>query len=172
MKKYLKVLVPVLVLLVAAVIYTRPQTIEQRWDELDLTECTQISGRYYIYDANDGKDKEDILFTLTPDDPEFGAIIELMGGTGFRTRLRNLLPSGTRTHSYREGDFHWEVELHFDSDIELPSGDIVRGARVWIDNFYGDLTIDFLDDDNIRVRVADQKKWLAEVLELIAITEK
>ncbi|MBQ1959236.1 MAG: hypothetical protein II354_02315, partial [Firmicutes bacterium] len=102
MKKHLKVLVPVLVLLVAALIYTRPQTIEQRWDEIDLSQCTQISGRYYIYDADDGKGKEDLLFTITADDPEFSKIIEMMDTAGFKTRLRNLLPTGTRTHSYRE----------------------------------------------------------------------
>ena len=172
MKKHLKVLVPVLVLLVAALIYTRPQTIEQRWDEIDLSQCTQISGRYYIYDADDGKGKEDLLFTITADDPEFSKIIEKIDTAGFKTRLRNLLPTGTRTHSYREGDFHWEVEFHFDNDIELPSGSIVHGSRVRIDNFFGDLTIDFLDSNNIRVKIADQKQWLAEILELIAIAEK
>ena len=64
------------------------------------------------------------------------------------------------------------MELHFDKEIELSSGDFVHGAIVRIDNFFGDLTIDFLDSNNIRVKIANQEKWLAEILELIAIAEK
>jgi len=166
MNKLLKIVVPLLVLFIAALTYTRPQTIEQRWELPDFSECSQISGRYYIYDEADGHDKVDTEFVITTDDPAFDELLGLVKEAGFKTRLRNLLPSGTKYHSYREGDFRWEVYLYFDEPVELPSGSTVSGARVEISNFFGDLTIYWLDDD-VRVSVSDKEQWLTDVLELI-----
>ena len=116
MNKLLKIVVPLLVLFIVALIYTRPQTIEQRWELPDFSECSQISGRYYIYDEADDHDKVDTEFVITPDDPAFDELLGLVKEAGFKTRLRNLLPSGTKYHSYREGDFRWEVYLYFDME--------------------------------------------------------
>lgn len=103
MKKKTKCLAAAAILaggLLAAAIYTRPRTIAQRYPFLDLDQCIQIHGYY-----SEGIQAEDTRFLITPEDPHFKEALRLFGSPAFRTKLGNLLPRGTKTHRYSEGDF-------------------------------------------------------------------
>lgn len=166
MKKYVRLLPAVILLLAAALfwlIYTRPAGIEQRYPMLDLSQCTQINGYYYGYDKAGA---EDTPFTLTPEDPHFAALTELLQTREFRTKLRNLFPDTAKVHRYSEGDFQWTLTLHFE-DVPFPNGNVGSGALLRIDNFFGDLEL-HSDGENTHCFTADQDAWLKSVMDIIS----
>ena len=139
---------------------TRPLAIERRFPELDFSQCTQIWGYYRVV----GKNDEQILFRFSPDDPQFDEIIDLFRTAGFRTRIGNVFPPGTKLHLSNKGDFQWTVSFRFEevlSEKGILSGDLLRA-----DNFFGDMEISF-DGKQTKCSVKEQTLWLEEVLSLI-----
>ena len=141
-------------------IYTRPLTIEQRYPFLDLSECTQIRGYY-----DRGKGTAPIPFLLQTGDPDFQELLELFHRPAFRTKVSNLLPSGTKVHRYEEGDFRWSVMFRFE-EVLFPDGSAGSGDMLHVDNFFGKVTLSF-DGENISCTVENQEQWLREVMDII-----
>ena len=144
-------------------IYTRPLEIEQRYPVLDLSQCTQIRGYYYIYTGANVVD--DTLFIISPDDIHFDDMLELFQSASFRNKLRNILPEGTKTHVLQDGDFRWEVMFHFEN-VRFPNGDTGSGGILHIRNFFGDVEL-FFDGEQTKCSVKNQEKWLQDVLDII-----
>lgn len=166
MKKRVKtaILLAVLLCLAAFVlVYTRPLTIEQRYPVLDMSQCTQVRGYYY-----DGSGAGHTQFTIYPEDAHFAEIIERFQSAAFRTKLRNLLPRGTKVHQTQPGsenDFQWEVMFRFE-DVLFPSGDTGSGDMLHVQNFYGDIDLSF-DGELVNCSVKNQEQWLKEVMDII-----
>lgn len=162
-KKRFKVAVTGVILLGLAIfclIYTRPQTIEARYPMLDMAQCTRVKGYY-----SDGQMAEQRSFVIDPDDPHFAEIIALFDAPAFRTRLKNLLPEGTRYHQVEDGDFEWELMFRFE-DVQFPSGDVGSGDMLHIRNFFGDISLHF-DGTVTHCSVKEQDQWLRIVNEWI-----
>ncbi len=163
MKKWLKIVLAAAVLLGIAIfvlVYTRPLTIQQRYPTLDLSHCTGIHGYY-----NDGTGDWNAQYTIRPGDPHFEQAVGLVRSAVFRTRLRNLFPSGTKTHPYSAGDFRWYAILRFE-DAPFPDGTTGGGDLLEIDNFYGDLTMYFIGE-GVQCRAEDQDRWLKNMMDII-----
>lgn len=148
--------------LLAAAVYTRPQTIARRYPFLDLDQCAQIHGYY-----SEGIQAEDTRFLITPEDPHFKEVLRLFGSPAFRTKLRNLLPRGTKTHRYSEGDFQWSVMLRFEN-ILFPSGDTGTGELLHVDNFYGDLTL-HSNGETVQCGFSGQEQWSRDVMDILTL---
>ena len=143
-----------------AFVYTRPLIIEQRYPVLDLSQCTLIHGYF-----NDGTGVEDIPFAIAPDDPRFGDVIELVQTAEFRTDLWNILPKGTKFHTYKEDDFKWLVRLRFE-DVLFPNGDTGSGDMLHIHNFFGEVEL-FFDGSSAECSVKNQEQWLEDVMSIL-----
>ena len=147
-------------IVIAAFIYTRPLTNEKRYPVIDLSQCTLISGYFY-----DGTGVENERFTISPDDPHFGKLIDLFRSTKFRTRLGNILPRGTKIHPHQDGDYKWEVMFRFEN-VLFPSGDMGSGDMLHISNFFGDIDL-FFDGQQAACSVKKQDEWLNDVMSII-----
>ena len=144
----------------AALIYIRPLTIEERYPVLDLSSCTLISGYF-----RDGADAENTRFTISMDDPDFEEMIELFRSAQFKTKLQNILPGGTKTHRYQDGDFEWEVVFRFE-DVLFPTGDVGSGDMLHVSNFFGDINL-FFDGEQVECSVKNQSQWLKDVMAVV-----
>ena len=151
----------ILCIAVSCLIYTRPQSMEQRYPYLDLTGCIEIKG--YCFDAPGELEK---AFSIKSSDDDFGELISLIREARFRTRLENLLPQGTKTHIYAEGDYKWNVILCFDA-VGFPDGSTGSGDILGIENFYGDLSFSF-DGRTVLCSVKHQEQWTKRIMDLIS----
>ena len=142
------------------IIYTRPTTIKQRYPFLDMTKCTSIHGYY-----QDGTIETKAEFTINPEDPHFNEMLEIIQSTSFQTKLTNLIPKRTKYHTYKEGDFRWEVIFSFD-EILFPNGDVGIGDILQVYNFYGDLEL-YVDGKDVQCTVKDQEQWIKSVMDII-----
>lgn len=149
-----------LCMIAAVLVYTRPLTIEQRYPVLDLSQCTLIRGYFH-----DGTSAEAANFTIAPGDPNFGEMIERFQSAAFKKRLRNMLPRGTKTHLYEDGDFRWFVVFQFE-DVLFPSGDTGSGDMLHVNNFFGDVELSF-DGEQVECSVENQEQWLKDVMSII-----
>ena len=154
------VAVAIFCMFVSVLAYTRPLTIEQRYPVLDLSQCTLIRGYF-----NDGTSVEVQNFTIAPDDPHFDEMIKLFQSAVFKTKLRNILPQGTRTHLCADGDFKWFVRFQFEN-VLFPSGDIGNGDMLHINNFFGDVDL-FFDGEQVNCSVKNQEQWLKDVISIL-----
>lgn len=136
-------------------IYTHSQTIEQRYPVLDLSKCIGIRGEYSF----DGVEPSQSFF-VSPDDAQFGEMIELFRQASFRTKITNILPESIKTHS-GEG-FRWEVIFKFDS-VRMEDGSTVSGDLLRVSNFFGNLEL-FFDGKTVQCSVTDSADWLEAVL--------
>lgn len=143
-----------------AVVYTRPLKIEQRYPEIDLSQCTRISGYYRI----DGNSDEFTQFVFYPEDARFNEMVELFRSPAFKTRLNNLFPQGTKVHANHEGDFQWTVSFRFESVLSGKS--VISGEVLRADDFYGDLELSF-DGKQVKCSVTNQDQWLESVMSAI-----
>ena len=147
--------------------YTRPQTIEQRYPFLDLTQCTRISGDYDMYVTASASNQR--RFSIGPDDARFEELLRLFREAKIRTKLTNLIPMyGMRYHTKREGDFQWTVWLQLEN-VVFPNGDTRTGDMLQFYNFFGDVDVAF-DMENRRCTVNHQDAWLKAVLDCITQT--
>lgn len=164
-KRYVHWLVGVIILICGIVfflIYTRPQTIEQRYPMLSLSNCTKIKGYFFIAPG-----VEDTAFSIETEDSRFTELIQLIQSVETKKKLRNLLPQGHKTHLLSDGDFKWEVMLHFDG-VSLPDGSQVSGEMLHLRNFFGDFSISF-NGNQVSYSVSNQEQWLQDIMNVIAL---
>ena len=154
------VVIVIICIIVFCLIYTRPRTIEQRYPYLDISKCTRIEGSY-----TEGANSDHISFAIDPGAEHFNELIETIRSTKFNTRLKNILPKGTRIHHYTEGDINWEIECCFDS-VTLPDGSTSSGSILGIQNFFGDLTIT-VNGEIVSCSVENEKQWAQKIMDII-----
>lgn len=119
----------------------------------------------YIYD---GAGVENKRFLISPDDSHFDKLIDLFQSTKFRTRLWNILPRGTKFHSYQDGDYKGEVMFRFEN-VLFQSGDMGSGDMLHIRhirNFFGDINLS-CDGKQVECSVKKQDEWLDDVMSII-----
>lgn len=147
-------------LVVAALIFTRPMTLEEIYPELDWNAVdhfciysqqyestdTGTSGRLdaYHYDAELGAEDE-----LREE------FMGLLKAQTFRRKLSSFLPHGTRTQPIQEGDFKWE--LHFGESH----------GYLHLNNFFGDFRCQEMSGDGKDYDLATDKDFADKVFALI-----
>ena len=162
-----RAILTVLVLLViAALIYTRPMKPKHFCPGLDLAESKSISILYTPMDAEIVPG----FVSITPEDPEFSQFVDLFETRFFRRSLRGLLPFDgilRRTTSTES----WYVAFYFD-DTTFPDG-TVRSGRLFGCDTFGNLRLDInysKDEDTwafVPCAIFEQHFWSARVLELV-----
>lgn len=162
-KKNIKLIVSTIIVIcivATCLIYTRPQTIEQRYPLLNTSKCTGIKGYYFVEPG-----VEDIAFQINTDEKRFSELIRLIKSAETKKKLSNILPQGTKTHRLSDGDFKWELMLDFD-DVSYPNGDHGNGYMLHIRNFFGAVGI-FYDGEEIWYSVTNQEQWLRDIMDMI-----
>lgn len=159
-KLFINVII-LLCILASYLIYTRPQTIEQRYPLLDISDCTEIAGYYFEAPA-----VEDTEFHIRPEDSRFSELVQLIQSAELKKNFNNFLPQGTKSHLLADGDFKWELLLNFDA-VSFPNGDQGRGYMLHLRNFFGDFSVSF-DGDQIWYSISNQDQWLKEIMEVIS----
>ena len=150
------------VLVLAALIYTRPMTLKELCG-LDIAQCESISG-YHLRCP----EVEDTYFELSADDERCAQLTALFAQQKFCRSLANLLPQGGTTHRTQDGDFLWEVSFCFDA-TDFPDGSTGEGVLVTCRNFFGKLSLfRAYDGKTIRCTVQDQDAFLQQVYDIIS----
>lgn len=165
-KKHIVLLSLAALIIIFCLWYTRPRSMESYCPPLEITECTEIKFNNRVYSGTtleDGSYRpynefEEIVFV--PGEPEFERLIELLDEGRFRTRLANILPKGTRTHSAQPGDITWDMYLCFEN-VEMPDG-VGSGYLLNIGNFYGELDISYGLKTSY-ITTAHKDEWLVEI---------
>ena len=160
LKKAAVILVVVLVVIAVYLAFSRPMTIQQRYPMLTLDKCIGMDGYY-----RDGTSVELEKFIIDKNSEEFEMLCDLLYEQEYHRSLRDLLPSGTRTHQTEPGDFQWEVFFYFE-DVVFPDGSIGSGGMLSVQSWYGELEIDF-DGDTLSCYTNQQEAWEKEVFDLI-----
>ena len=150
------------VLVLAALIYTRPMTL-QEIGKVDIAQCESVSGYH-----RRAPDSEFTSFELSAEDARRSQLIDLFAQQKFRRSLANLLPQGGTTHRTQDGDFRWEVGFCFDA-TDFPDGSTGEGVLVTCRNFFGKLSLfRAYDGKTIRCTVQDQDAFLQQVYDIIS----
>ena len=150
------------VLVLAALIYTRPMPLEALC-EADITQCQSVFGNHFR-----APQAEDTRFAFPADDARCAQITALFAQQKFRRSLANLLPQGGTTHRTQDGDFRWEVGFCFDK-TDFPDGSTGKGVFVQCRNFYGKQTLfRAYDGKSFRCTVQDQDAFLQQVYGIIS----
>ncbi len=152
-----------LIAVIAALVYTRPMTLEQLCPGLDFSYCQGAKAYYWINE--DGVSPEDIRVKLQMEDVKFSDLFVLFQGQTFRRTLRNLLPPGGMTHRTQEGDYKWEVIFQFE-DMPFSDGSLNTGDILHVRNFFGKVTVSF-NGVQWHTATADQESWLRQVLDVL-----
>ena len=150
------------VLVLAALIYTRPMPLEALC-EADVTQCQSVFGTHFRE-----RQAEDTRFEFPSNDARCAQLTALFTQQKFRRSLANLLPQGGTTHRTQDGDFRWEVGFCFD-ETDFPDGSTGKGVFVSCRNFYGKLTLfRAYDGKSFRCTVQDQDAFLQQVYGIIS----
>ena len=164
LRKNIKLIIGVAIIvgiIVSCLIYTKPQTVEQRYPYLDFSRCTRIEA-YWSTDMS----VDHMQVIMTPDDPRFSELIDIIRSKEFRSRIKSIFPKGTRVHRYEEGDFSWELEFCFD-ELSLPDGSISSGEILSFQDYFGDLTR-IVNGEIVFCSVGDEEQWAQAIMEIIA----
>ena len=122
------------VLVLAALIYTRPMTLQELCG-LDIAQCESISG-YHLRCP----EVEDTYFELSADDERFSQLAGLFARQKFRRSLLSFLPQGGTVQQTQDGDIRWEVCFNFGL-TDFPDGSTGSGTFLQCRNFFGVLRI-------------------------------
>ncbi len=140
--------------------YTKPMTISELSQGVEITEYQYIEGRFSIAPSFEDSSFE----THTQEDLD--AVFELFNNQTFRKSLTNLLPQGGgNSHRIEDGDFQWTIDFQTDEIFKLDENGMV-GDLLIVRNFYGELEIDFLQERYI-CTTDNQEEWLEDVLYLL-----
>lgn len=121
------------VLVLAALIYTRPMTL-QEIGKVDIAQCESVSGYH-----RRAPDSEFTSFELSAEDERRSQLIDLFAQQKFRRSLINLLsPDGGSTHQPKDGDFIWDLSFNF-GPTDFPDGSTGKGTFIQCRDFYGTL---------------------------------
>ena len=151
------------VLVLAALIYTRPMTLQQI-GKVDIAQCESVSGYH-----RRAPDSEFTSFELSAEDERCSQLIDLFAQQKYRRSLINLLSSGGgSTHRTQDGDFRWEVGFCFDA-TDFPDGSTGEGVLVTCRNFFGKLSLfRAYDGKAIRCTTSEQEAFLQQVYDIIS----
>ena len=150
------------VLVLAALIYTRPMTL-QEIGKVDIAQCESVSGYH-----RRAPDSEFTSFELSAEDERCSQLIDLFAQQKYRRSLANLLPQGGTTHRTQDGDFRWEVGFCFD-ETDFPDGSTGKGVFVQCRNFFGKMQLfRAYDGKSFRCTVQDQDAFLQQVYGIIS----
>ena len=130
------------ILLTAALVllwYTRPRTLA----DIGLSPARCQSVQVWLDDEQGGGQKGPLV--ITPGDPAWSSLLDLLETGTFRRSLRDLFPRGTWVHNPAEGGHRWTIDLLFD-DTAMPDGTTGSGVLLSLNCFYGKLEIDFGGD--------------------------
>ena len=154
------------VLVLAALIYTRPMTLEALLG-LDITQSELVYTDYLTFSLDEpGRSVESSEWLRGEERTE--KLIELLSQQKFRRSLASLLPQGGTTHRTQDGDFRWEVGFCFD-ETDFPDGSTGKGVFVQCRNFYGKLELfRAYDGKSFRCTVQDQDAFLQQVYGIIS----
>ena len=109
------------VLVLAALIYTRPMTL-QEIGKVDIAQCESVSGYH-----RRAPDSEFTSFELSAEDARRSQLIDLFAQQKYRRSLINLLsPDGGSTHQPKDGDFIWDLSFNF-GPTDFPDGSTGKG---------------------------------------------
>lgn len=150
------------IIILGALWYTRPMTLEQLGPGVKLEECRGISGYYTSALETSGPQE----FTLSAEDPAFASLLEHFQSRTFRRSLLGLLPQRTRTHI--GWGVTWDVYFEFE-DVTFSNGNIHSGTLLHVNNFYGTVDISFAFADKWRqVSTTEKDQWLTTVFKIIS----
>jgi len=144
----------ILIIIVGALyLYTRPGTIEELYDFVDLDKIDMAAAVVRIYD---GEDKEHDPYQtkwFQPGNEQFDELMDMLRGTTFQRTLKTLTPlPETRVTRMEDGMQTVEVLFHHEDCNEC--GFILR-------SYYGETTIRF-DDKALGeqyITIEDQAAW-------------
>lgn len=151
------------VLVLAALIYMRPMTLEALC-EADITQCQSVSGYH-----RRAPDSEFTSFELSAEDERCSQLIDLFAQQKFRRSLINLLaPDGGSTHQPKDGDFIWDLSFNF-GPTDFPDDSTGSGTFLQCRNFFGVLRIfNAVEDETLRCTVSGQDEFLQQVYDIIS----
>ena len=151
------------VLVLAALIYTRPMTL-QEIGKVDIAQCESVSGYH-----RRAPDSEFTSFELSAEDERCSQLIDLFAQQKFRRSLINLLsPDGGSTHQPKDGDFIWDLSFNF-GPTDFPDGSTGKGTFIQCRDFYDPLRFfTAIDGKTLRCTVQDQDAFLQQVYDIIS----
>lgn len=160
-----KVLIPVLILIAlvtGVLIYTRPLSVSQICDDIDITKIESFHVTYERF-----PDDETVQYNINKDDPRFLLIADLIAAQRYRKTLWNVFPQAAKTHRLQNGDFKWELGCVV-SEVPLKNGEIVSGSAIHISNFYGELEI-WCAGKIWRCTAENQGQWISDIMDTIIV---
>ena len=140
------------VLVLSALIYTRPMTL-QEIGKVDIAQCESVSG-YHLRCP----EVEDTYFELSADDERFSQLVGLFARQKFRRSLRNLLPLETTSDMPQNN-------LIFDADFSFNDGQ----DYLYFQSSFGQLNLFSTTGNNLMLcTTSRQKEFLQQVYDIIS----
>ena len=140
------------VLVLAALIYTRPMTL-QEIGKVDIAQCESVSG-YHLRCP----EVEDTYFELSADDERFSQLVGLFARQKFRRSLRNLLPLETTSDMPQNN-------LIFDADFSFNDGQ----EYLYFQSSFGQLNLFSTTGNNLMLcTTSRQKEFLQQVYDMLS----
>ena len=150
------------VLVLAALIYTRPMTLEALC-EADITQCQSVFGYHFR-----APQVEDTRFEFPSNDTRCAQLVGLFARQKFRRSLLSFLPQGGTVRQTQDGDIRWEVCFNFGL-TDFPDGSTGSGTFLQCRNFFGVLRIfNAVEDETLRCTVSGQDEFLQQVYDIIS----
>lgn len=151
------------VLVLAALIYTRPMTL-QEIGKVDIAQCESVSGYH-----RRAPDSEFTSFELSAEDERCSQLIDLFAQQKFCRSLANLLPQGGTTHRTQDGDFIWDLSFNF-GPTDFPDGSTGKGTLIQCRDFYGTLRVfTAIDGKTLRCTTSEQEVFLQQVYDIVSL---
>jgi len=142
----------------ALYLYTRPGTIEELYDFVDLNDIDMVGGYVRVYEG----DSENSFYTtqwFQPGSPEYGELMDLLRQTTFQRTLKTLTPlPETRVSPHLQpGMFTLEILYHND----------VNGFA--LQSFYGETTIGFYDESlGVQyITIENESQWEQAIYDFV-----
>lgn len=155
------------VLVLAALIYTRPMTLEAMFG-LDITQSELVYTDYLTVSIDEpGRSVESSEWLRGEERTE--TLISLLSQQKFRRSLINLLsPDGGSTHQPKDGDFIWDLSFNF-GPTDFPDGSTGKGTFIQCRDFYGTLRVfTAIDGKTLRCTTSEQEVFLQQVYDIIS----
>lgn len=150
------------VLVLAALIYTRPMPLEALC-EADITQCQSVFGYHFR-----APQVEDTRFEFPSNDTRCAQLTALFAQQKFCRSLANLLPQGGTTHRTQDGDFIWDLSFNF-GPTDFPDDSTGKGTFIQCRDFYGTLRVfTSIDGKTLRYTTSEQEAFLQQVYDIIS----
>lgn len=163
MRKPLKtvavILAVVCVIVITVLIYSRPMSISEICEGIDITKRAVLQGSYSVYPVGLTE------FEIGQDDAQFGPVMELLTGQKFRRSVRSLLPQGTKVYPLTDGVFKWDILCEMREPVQI-DGENVSGTVIRISDYYGELEIECVGKI-WRCSTSGQEQFVTDVLDVL-----